>query len=77
MALRRWVVVGKGLQSIVGGYLSLILSASLIFLALRVTGVVIVEEFIINMEVRNLAEPGLREILLSGCGALAGIKERT
>ncbi len=42
-------------------------------MALRVSGVVTVEEFTLNTEVRNLAEPGLREILLSACGALAGM----
>jgi Domain of unknown function (DUF389) len=73
LGLRRWAVVGRGLQSAVGGYLTLILSAALAFLALRVSGVVLVEEFTINTEVRNLAEPGLREILVSGCGALAGM----
>ena len=73
LALRRWSVVGRGLQSMVGGYLALILSAGLVFLALRVSGVVVVEEFTINTEVRNLAEPGLREILLSAFGALAGM----
>ena len=73
LALRRWAVVGRGVQSAVGGYLALILSAALAFLALRVSGVVLVEEFTINTEVRNLAEPGLREILVSGCGALAGM----
>jgi Domain of unknown function (DUF389) len=73
LALRRWAVVGRGLQSAVGGYLALILSAALTFLALRATGVVMVEEFTINTEVRNLAEPGLREIIVSGCGALAGM----
>src|SRR5215204_2550144 len=73
LALRRCEVVGRGLLSIVGGYLALILSAALIFLALRISGVVMVEEFTVNTEVRNLAEPGLREILLSAGGALAGM----
>ena len=73
LALRRWAVVGRGFQSAVGGYLALILSAALIFLALRMTGVVVVEEFIRNAEVWNLAEPGLREIILSACGALSGM----
>ena len=73
LALRRWAVVGRGLQSAVGGYLALILSAALVFLVLRLVGAVMVEEFTINTEVRNLAEPGLREILLSGCGAVAGM----
>jgi hypothetical protein len=73
LTLRRWAVVGRGLQSTIIGYLVLILSAALIFLALRLTGVVMVEEFTVNPEVQNLAEPGLREILLSACGALAGM----
>ena len=73
LALRRWSVVGKGLQSVGGGYLALILSAALTYLVLHATGVVVAEEFISNTEVRNLAEPGLREILLSGCGAVAGM----
>jgi hypothetical protein len=73
LVLRRWSVVGRGLQSMVGGYLALILSAGLTFLALRMSGVVLAEEFTINPEVRNLAEPGLREILLSAFGALAGM----
>jgi Domain of unknown function (DUF389) len=73
LALRRWSVVGRGMQSMVGGYLALILSAGLTFLALRMSGVVLAEEFTINPEVRNLAEPGLREILLSAFGALAGM----
>ena len=73
LALRRWAVIGRGLQSALGGYLALTISAALVFFALRATGMVLVEEFTINAEVRNLAEPGLREILLSGCGALAGM----
>jgi hypothetical protein len=73
LVLRRWSVVGRGLQSMVGGYLALILSAGLTFLALRMSGVVMVDEFTVNTEVRNLAEPGLREILLSAFGALAGM----
>lgn len=73
LALRRWTVIGKGLQSIVGSYLALILAAALTFLALRMTCVMLVEEFTVNTEVRNLAEPGLREILLSACSALAGM----
>ena len=73
LALRRWGIVGRDLQSALGGYLALTLSAALVFLALRVTSVVLVESQNVNTEVRNLAEPGLREILLSGCGALAGM----
>jgi len=49
------------------------LVTALVLLTLCVIGVVLVEEFHVNMEVRNLAEPGLREILPSSCGALAGM----
>jgi hypothetical protein len=73
LALRRWSVLGKGLQSVGGGYLALILSAALTYLVLHATGVVVAEEFVSNTEVRNLAEPGLREMLVSGCGAVAGM----
>jgi len=73
LTLRRWAVVGRGLMSAGAGYLALILAAALTFLALLTTGVVTVEEFTSNTEVRNLAEPGLREVLLSGCGAMAGM----
>ena len=73
LALRRWSVLGKGLQSVGGGYLALILSAALTYLVLHATGVVAADEFVSNTEVRNLAEPGLREMLVSGCGAVAGM----
>ncbi len=73
LALRRWSVVGKGLKSAGVGYLALILSAALTFLALHITGVATVEEFTGNSEVKKLADPELRDILLSACGAVAGI----
>ena len=73
LALRRWSVVAKGLKSAGVGYLALILSAALTFLALHITGVATVEEFTGNSEVKKLADPDLRDILLSAGGAVAGI----
>ena len=73
LALRRWSVVAKGLKSAGVGYLVLILSAALTFLALHITGVATVEEFTGNSEVKKLADPDLRDILLSAGGAVAGI----
>ena len=73
LALRRWSVVGRGLKSAGVGYLALILSAALTFLALHITSVATVEEFTGNSEVKKLADPDLRDILLSACGAVAGI----
>src|SRR5215210_1424671 len=48
LALRRWSVVGRGLQSMVGGYLALILSAVAVSLGLHVNGVVEEKEFTIK-----------------------------
>jgi len=73
MALRRWDVARAGLVSAAIGYLALILSAALVFLVLRWSGVTTVEEFVGNSQVQELAEPTLREILLSACGAVAGM----
>jgi hypothetical protein len=51
----------------------LILSAALVFLALRWTGVATAEEFVGNSQVQELASLTLREVLLSACGAVAGM----
>ena len=73
LALRRWDVARTGLKSAGVGYVALILSAALVFVLLFVTGVVTIEEFADNPEVRTLADPTLREILVSACGAVAGM----
>lgn len=73
LALRRWDVARRGLTSAAAGYLTLALSAALVFLLLRWAGVVTVEEFVGNSQVEELANPTLREILVSACGAVAGM----
>jgi hypothetical protein len=73
LGLRRWSVVGAGLKSAGVGYLALVFSAAVVFVVLRLVGMVTVGEFISNSEVETLAHPTLREILLSGCGAVAGM----
>jgi hypothetical protein len=73
LGLRRWSVVGSGLTSAGVGYLALALSAAVVFLVLRLVGMTTVEEFIGNSEVETLAHPTLREILVSTCGAVAGM----
>jgi hypothetical protein len=73
LALRRWDVAGAGLKSAGVGYLALVLSAAAVFVLLLLTGVVAVEEFADNPEVQTLADPTLREILVSACGAVAGM----
>jgi hypothetical protein len=73
LALRRWDVARRGLTSAASGYLALALSAALAFLVLSWTGVATVEEFVANSQVEELANPTLREVLVSACGALAGM----
>jgi len=55
------------------GYLVLFLLAALVFLVLRLTGAVTVGGFANNPGVESLAHPVLRGVLLSACGALAGM----
>ncbi|MDQ3797256.1 MAG: DUF389 domain-containing protein [Pseudomonadota bacterium] len=73
VALRRPGVVALGLKSAAAGYLTLILSAAVTFLLLRLLGVAGVEQFIHNYEVKTLSHIPLREALVSGCGAVAGM----
>ena len=72
LGLRRWSVVGAGLTSAGAGYLGLALSAAVVLVVLRLLGLVTVGEYIDNPQVQALAHPGLREILVSACGAVAG-----
>jgi hypothetical protein len=73
LAFRCWDVARSGLVSAAIRYLALILSAALVFLALRWTGVATAEEFVGNSQVQELASLTLREVLLSACGAVAGM----
>ena len=73
LALRRWDVARAGLVSVAIGYLALTLSAALVFLVLSWTGVTTIEDFVGNSQVQELANPTLREVLLSACGAVAGM----
>lgn len=73
LALRRWDVARSGLRSAGAGYLALVLSAALTFLLLRLTGVATVEQFVGDPEMETLAYPTLRDVLMSACGAVAGV----
>ena len=73
LALRRRSLVARALGSAALGYLVLALSAALLFLVLRLTGAVTVVGFAHNPGVESLAHPALRGVLLSACGALAGM----
>jgi len=73
LALRRWALAARALGSAALGYLVLFLSAALVFLVLRLTGAVTLGGFTHNAGVESLAHPVLRGVLLSACGALAGM----
>ncbi len=73
LVLRRFGLMAKGLKSAAAGYLTLMLSAALTFLLLRVLGMADVEQFVHNYEVKTLSHLPLHEGIISLCGALAGM----
>jgi hypothetical protein len=73
LVLRRWRVAGRGVYSAVIGYAVLILAAALAFWALQAAGAVSHSSLLHNPEVERIAKPGLPELLVSACGAVAGI----
>jgi len=73
LGLRRWEVLRTGLTSVGIGYLALVLSAALVFVVVLLSGLVTIEEFVGNSEVESLAYPAWRDLLVSACGAVAGV----
>lgn len=72
MVLQRWNVVGRGLKSLVVGYLVLIASAALAFWVLHGVGAIDMADFTENSAVKQLGHPTAAEILVSVCAATAG-----
>ena len=70
--LGRWTLVGHGLRAAALGYAVLIATAALTFWGLLATHETTAAALLANPEVRNLAAPGLSELLVPGAGALAG-----
>lgn len=73
IVLQRPNVVRRGLVSMGSGYLVLIGAAILMFLLLRLFGVVTVEQLTHNPEVERLAHPSSLDLLVSACGLIAGV----
>lgn len=71
--LRRWHVVGRGLRSVLIGYALFILAAGLTMLLLVTAGESSAAELASNPEVHSISEPSLKTLLVSACGAAAGI----
>ena len=73
LALRRWNVVKRGLVSSAVGYAVLVAGAALAFLALRLGGGTSVEALLANPEVHVIEDPTASSLLVSVCGAAAGV----
>lgn len=73
LVLRNWKVARRGLVSTTVGYAVLVAGAALMFLALRGAGAVAIDELVGNPEVHHIEHPGAKEVLVSACGAAAGM----
>jgi len=73
LVLRRGNVVRRGLISSAVGYLVLIGVAALVFFLLHLTGIVTTDDLIHNREVERLAHPNALDLVVSACGAVAGV----
>ncbi|TGE28451.1 DUF389 domain-containing protein [Hymenobacter metallicola] len=73
LALRRWIVVWRGLQSALAGYAVLIGTAALTMYVLVATGETTEAKLATNPEVLHLLHPKWMELLVAGAGALAGV----
>lgn len=73
LVLGRWPVVRRGVLSSLIGYLVLIASAAAVMFVLLATHAVEPAELVSNPEVKNIVDPGLKELVVSSAGALAGI----
>lgn len=73
LVLRRWNVIRLGLLSSLVGYTVLILFAALVTGLLLQTNSVTTNELVNNPEIVNIAHPTLKEFIISGAAAIAGM----
>jgi hypothetical protein len=73
LALKRWRLVWHGLQSMLAGYVVLLVAAAATMAGLVANGDTSAHDLATNSEVQRLAHPGLPELLLAAAGALAGL----
>jgi hypothetical protein len=71
--LGRWNVARRGAVSSLVGYAVLIASAALVMFVLLQTGSVEPSELVGNPEIEHIAHPTLKELIVSGAAAFAGI----
>ncbi|SHK01277.1 DUF389 domain-containing protein [Hymenobacter psychrotolerans] len=73
VVLKRWHVVWRGLRSTLIGYFLFILTAGLTMWLLVASGESSATELMANPEVHSISQPTLKSLLVSACGAAAGI----
>lgn len=73
MVLKRWNCFRDGALASLLGYAVLILSAALVTFILLKTGSVETNELVKNVEIEHIAHPALKELIVSGAAALAGV----
>jgi hypothetical protein len=73
IVLGRWNCLRDGALSSLAGYAVLIASAALVMFVLLQTGSVEIEELIKNEEIKHIAHPTLKELIVSGAAAFAGV----
>lgn len=73
IVLKRWNCTRDGVLSSLAGYAVLIASAALVMFVLLQTGSVEIEELVKNEEIKHIAHPTLKELIVSGAAAFAGI----
>lgn len=73
VVFKRFGIVGRALLSVVAGYATLILAAAAVIKILLVTGHVERDQLIASRDIETMINPTLKELIVSGFGAAAGI----
>lgn len=73
IVLQRWNVARNGLTAALAGYAVLIASAAFVTFVLLRTGSIEIAELLSNPEIKHIAEPTLKELIVSAAGATAGM----
>ena len=71
--IRKWQLLRRAVTSFACGYLAIVAAGALTYWLLEAVGQQPYNKFVDNAAVHKLAHPGTPEMLLSVCGALAGM----
>ena len=73
LIFKRGGIVWRGCLSLLAGYATLVLSAALVIWILLAAGSIGKNELLSNSDIESIINPTLKEMIVSGCGAAAGI----